>query len=132
MTCIGLGAVGLPPLLTAGVEGTSPAQTRGMLFGTSTDPARRGTCPERGEVPMSIVGGLDVHRQQITFDYLDTETGEVAVGQIPAADRRQLAAWLARRFADRDDRGEIEFSVEGCTGWRYVAEELAAAGMVVH
>jgi len=81
---------------------------------------------------MSIVGGLDVHRQQITFDYLDTDTGEVSVGQIPAADRRVLAAWLARRFADRDDRGEIEFSVEGCTGWRYVAEELAAAGMIAH
>jgi transposase len=78
---------------------------------------------------MGIVGGLDVHRQQITFDYLDTETGEVSVGQIPAADRRALAAWLARRFADRPDHGEIEFSVEGCTGWRYVAEELAAAGM---
>ena len=81
---------------------------------------------------MSIVGGLDIHRQQITFDYLDTDTGEVSVGQIPAADRRQLRAWLARRFGDRGDHGEIEFSVEGCTGWRYVAEELAAAGMVTH
>ncbi len=81
---------------------------------------------------MSIVGGLDIHRQQITFDYLDTDTGEVSVGQIPAADRRALAAWLARRFADREDRERIEFSVEGCTGWRYVAEELTAAGMVAH
>ena len=26
---------------------------------------------------MSIVGSFDVHRRQITFDYLDTETGEV-------------------------------------------------------
>jgi hypothetical protein len=24
---------------------------------------------------MPIVGGLDIHRKQITFDYLDTETG---------------------------------------------------------
>jgi len=24
---------------------------------------------------MPIVGGLDIHRRQITFDYLDTETG---------------------------------------------------------
>jgi hypothetical protein len=23
---------------------------------------------------MPIVGGLDIHRRQITFDYLDTET----------------------------------------------------------
>jgi transposase len=81
---------------------------------------------------MAIVGGLDVHRQQITFDYVDTDTGEVSVGQITAAERRTFAAWLARRFGDREDRDRIEFSVEGCTGWRYVAEELAAAGMVAH
>jgi hypothetical protein len=30
---------------------------------------------EREEVPMPIVGGLDIHRKQITFDYLDTVTG---------------------------------------------------------
>jgi hypothetical protein len=28
---------------------------------------------EREEVPMTIVGGFDVHRQQITFDYVDNE-----------------------------------------------------------
>jgi transposase len=38
---------------------------------------------------MSIVGGFDVHRKQITFDYLDTVTGEVQCGQIVAADRRR-------------------------------------------
>ena len=27
---------------------------------------------------MPIVGGLDIHRKQITFDYLDTATGQVA------------------------------------------------------
>jgi len=31
---------------------------------------------------MPIVGGLDIHRKQITFDYLDTVTGEVRRGQI--------------------------------------------------
>jgi transposase len=31
---------------------------------------------------MPIVGGLDIHRKQITFDYLDTETGQVRRGQI--------------------------------------------------
>ena len=25
---------------------------------------------------MLIVGGLDIHRKQLTFDYLDTETGD--------------------------------------------------------
>jgi transposase len=80
------------------------------------------------EVPMPIVGGLDIHRKQITFDYLDTVTGQVCRGQVSPADRVHLRAWLAR-FGDRDD---VAFAVEGCTGWRYVAEELALAGIVVH
>ena len=29
---------------------------------------------------MPIVGGLDIHRKQLTFDYLDTVTGEVKRG----------------------------------------------------
>jgi transposase len=77
---------------------------------------------------MPIVGGLDIHRKQLTFDYLDTVTGEVRRGQIAPADREHLRAWLAR-FAGRDD---VAFAVEGCTGWRYVAEELAAAGIAAH
>ena len=44
---------------------------------------------------MPIVGGLDIHRKQITFDYLDTVTGEVRRGQIAPADRAHLRAWLA-------------------------------------
>ena len=51
---------------------------------------------------MPIVGGLDIHRKQLTFDYLDTATGEVKRGQIAPADRAHLRAWLAR-FAGRDD-----------------------------
>ena len=77
---------------------------------------------------MPIVGGLDIHRKQLTFDYLDTATGEVKRGQIAPADRAHLRAWLAR-FADRDD---VAFALEGCTGWRYVAEELAGAGVAAH
>jgi transposase len=77
---------------------------------------------------MPIVGGLDIHRKQITFDYLDTATGQVARGQVSPADREHLRGWLAR-FAGRQD---VAFAVEGCTGWRYVAEELAAAGAAVH
>ncbi|MGH3181185.1 MAG: IS110 family transposase [Streptosporangiaceae bacterium] len=76
---------------------------------------------------MSIVGGLDIHRKQITFDYLDTATGEVRRGQIAPADRAHLRVWLGR-FAGQD----AHFAVEGCTGWRYVAEELAAAGITAH
>jgi transposase len=77
---------------------------------------------------MPIVGGLDIHRKQITFDYLDTATGQVQRGQVSPADREHLRAWLAR-FAGCED---VAFAVEGCTGWRYVAEELAAAGVTAH
>lgn len=77
---------------------------------------------------MTIVGGLDIHRQQITYDYVDTITGEVERGQIGHADRRRLATWL-RRFEGRED---VEFAVEGCTGWRYVVEELVRAGIAPH
>ena len=77
---------------------------------------------------MPIVGGLDIHRRQITFDYLGTETGQVCRGQISPADREHLRGWLAR-FGGR---GDVAFAMEGCTGWRYVAEELAAAGVTAH
>jgi transposase len=65
---------------------------------------------------MAIIGGFDVHRAQITFDYVDTETGEVATGQIRPATRGVLREWLDR-FKGRED---VRFAVEGCTGWRFV------------
>jgi transposase len=78
---------------------------------------------------MAIVGGFDVHRAQITFDYLGTETGEASRGQVRPAGREVLRSWLAERFAERED---VAFAVEGCTGWRFVAEELARAGTPAH
>jgi hypothetical protein len=39
---------------------------------------------------MPIVGGLDIHRKQITFDYLDTVTGQVWRGRVSPADREHL------------------------------------------
>jgi hypothetical protein len=77
---------------------------------------------------MSIVGAFDVHRRQLTFDYLDTVTGELKRGRVAPADWEHLQAWLAR-FTDRDD---VHFALEGCTGWRYVVEELLAAGVTPH
>lgn len=77
---------------------------------------------------MSIVGGLDLHRKQLTFDYVDTITGELKRGQIAPADRRHLAGWL-KRF---ENAADVAFAVEGCTGWRYVVEELRRAGAVAH
>jgi transposase len=84
---------------------------------------------ELEEVPMTIVGGFDVHRAQITFDYVDTDTGEVSTGQIRPATRVVLGKWLAQRF---DGRADVAFAVEGCTGWRFVVEELLRAGVEPH
>ena len=77
---------------------------------------------------MAIIGGFDVHRAQITFDYLETDTGEVTRGEIRPATRSVLRTWLGR-FAGRSD---VAFAVEGCTGWRFVVEELAAATISPH
>ena len=45
---------------------------------------------------MSIVGGLDLHRRQLTYDHLCLETGEIERGRIVPGDREHLRAWLAR------------------------------------
>jgi hypothetical protein len=84
---------------------------------------------ELEEVPMAIVGGFDVHRAQITFDYLDTDTGEAVAGQIRPATRVNLCRWLAERFSTQPD---VAFAVEGCTGWRFVVEALVGAGVEAH
>ncbi len=44
---------------------------------------------------MRIVGGLDVHRRQITFDYVDERSGQTRRGRIAPADRMLLRRWLA-------------------------------------
>ncbi len=75
---------------------------------------------------MTMVGGFDIHRQQITFDYVDDD-GLMRWGRIRPATRKTLRAWLAEHCPEGG-----EFALEGCTGWRYVSEELAAAGMVAH
>src|SRR5947207_3689856 len=80
----------------------------------------------RGGLVMSIVGSFDVHRRQITFDYLDTDTDRVYRGRIAPACRGVLRQWLAQRFASRTD---VTFAVEACTGWRFVVEELEHAGI---
>ena len=75
---------------------------------------------------MSIVGAFDVHRRQLTFDYLDTATREVKAGRVVSADREHLRAWLAR-FAGHDD---VHFALEGCTGWRYSAQSGVMCSVV--
>ena len=77
---------------------------------------------------MSIVGGLDIHRKQLTFDYVEQETGRLARGRIAPADREHLAGWLSRF----DGHTPVAFALEAGTGWRYVVEELRAAGIEPH
>ncbi len=80
---------------------------------------------------MDIVGGLDVHRKQITFDYVQTDTGESHRGEIRPADREYLRSWL-EEFTERFGDQETAFAVEATTGWRYVVEELQRAGIEAH
>ena len=74
---------------------------------------------------MAIVAGFDVHRRQITFDALDTESGEVSRGRIDATPAA-VGAWV-RRF-----EGEVMVAVEACTGWLFVCDALVAAGARPH
>src|SRR5262245_3490830 len=74
---------------------------------------------------MAIVGGFDIHRRQVTFDYLDTVTGRVRRGRIEPACRQSLREGVGRCGG----RGDVTFAVEGCTGWRFVVEELQRAGV---
>ena len=79
-----------------------------------------------GVAPGVIVAGFDVHRRQITFDVLDTVTGETWRGQldstVPAVEE-----WVSR-FSDR----EIHVAVEACTGWLFVCRALERTGAVTH
>jgi transposase len=95
------------------IDGTSSAQTR--------DAAR--VNEEREEAQAMIACGFDVHRAQITFDLLDHETGELRRGRIVPATREQLRSWLSGVETAR-----LVVALEGTTGWRFVAEELEAAG----
>ena len=81
---------------------------------------------------MSMVCGLDLHRQQITFDALSTESGEVWRGRVWQPDRERFRRWLNHDVAGRADGQPVAMAVEGCTGWRYVVEEIAAAGFEAH
>ena len=81
---------------------------------------------------MSMVCGLDLHRQQITFDAMDTMSGEVWRGRVWQPDRDRVRRWLRDDVARRADGQPVAMAVEGCTGWRYVVEEIVAAGFEAH
>jgi transposase len=81
---------------------------------------------------MSMVCGLDLHRGQITFDVLEVESGEVWRGRIWQPDRARFGRWLRDDLAPRAHGEAVALAVEGCTGWRYVVEEIVAAGFEAH
>lgn len=76
---------------------------------------------------MRIVGGLDIHRSQITFDHVDVDTGERRRGEVGGT-REAFGVWLDQF----PETAFVAFAFEGCTGWRYVAEELLERGFEAH
>jgi transposase len=75
---------------------------------------------------MTIVAGFDVHRRQITFDALDTDTGELMRGRIEATPGA-VEQWAAP-FEGR----EVQVALEACTGWLFVSRALERAGATPH
>ena len=76
---------------------------------------------------MSIVMGVDQLRAQITAEWIDMATGEISRARVRPADRGGVRRFLAR-FAGQ----QLEVALEARTGWRFLVEELRAAGAVVH
>jgi len=82
---------------------------------------------------MSMVCGLDLHRGQITFDALEVDSGEAWRGRIWKPDRQRFRRWLEDEVGPRvGGDGQVAIAVEGCTGWRYVVEEIQAVGFEAH
>jgi transposase len=81
---------------------------------------------------MSMVCGLDLHRQQITFDAVDTVSGEVWRGRLWQPNRDRVRRWLRGDVASKAAGQPVAMAVEGCTGWRYVVEEIESAGFEAH
>ena len=77
---------------------------------------------------MTMVGGLDVHRQQITFDYVDDD-GLVRWGQIRPATRTTLRVLAGRALPGWGWRSS---RWRAAPGGGMSVEELAAAGVGVH
>jgi transposase len=81
---------------------------------------------------MAMVCGLDLHRWQITFDALEVDSGKEWRGRIWQPDRERFRRWLRNDLTRRAEGGSVALAVEGCTGWRYVVEEIEAAGFEAH
>jgi len=76
---------------------------------------------------MSIVMGIDQHRAQITAEWIELVSGEIGRARVRTADRAGV-----RRFLARFSGQQLEVALEATTGWRFLVEELRAAGARVH
>ena len=79
-----------------------------------------------GVAPGAAVAGFDVHRRQITFDALDTASGELWRGQLDSS-AAAVEQWVGR-FPGR----VAHVAVEACTGWLFVCRALERTGAVAH
>src|SRR2546423_4891365 len=77
---------------------------------------------------MEMVGGLDLHRSQITFRTVDLRTGELQRGKIYPGAREAVREWLDQFQSGTD----AHFALEGTTGWRFVVEEIERRGFTAH
>jgi hypothetical protein len=98
-----------------------PADDRKMTYAAGPPPHKRRICGcrfselELEEVRvMAIVGALDIHRQQLTFDWVNHASGESGRGRISPADRAGFRKWLGQLPGESVE--SVEIVVEGCTG----------------
>ena len=72
---------------------------------------------------MTIVMGLDQHRAQITGEWIDTETGEIARRRVAPAHREPV-----RRFLERLAGRQLEVALEATTGLAVRGRGAAGGG----
>src|SRR3979490_1357018 len=77
---------------------------------------------------MSMVCGLVVPPEQTASAPGATRGWGVLGGRVGQPDRARVRRWLRHAVARRADGQPVAVAVEGCTGWRYVVEEIMAAG----
>ena len=78
---------------------------------------RKGSAGATGRSVMVVAGGLDLHRGQLTFDYVDLGTGESWRGRMSPADRESLRGWL-RRYGTPMWSSRWRGAPGGATSWR--------------
>ena len=65
---------------------------------------------------MSMLCGLDLHRQQITFDAVNTLSGEVWRGRVWQPDRDRLRHWLTHDVAGKANAQPVRMNRPGFVG----------------